>query len=58
MIDLGGLEFMDSTGVHVLLAANRRSRANGQRLSLRRGPRAIHQLFELTQTTSFFHFER
>ncbi|HSO99400.1 MAG TPA: STAS domain-containing protein [Solirubrobacteraceae bacterium] len=58
VVDLSGLDFMDSTGLHVLLAAARRSRDGGPRLTLRRGPGPVHQVFELTQTTPLFHFER
>jgi anti-sigma B factor antagonist len=58
VIDLSGLEFMDSTGLHLLLAANQRSQENGQRRSLRPGPPAVHRVFELTKTTTLFRFER
>jgi anti-anti-sigma factor len=57
VIDLSGLEFMDSSGLHVLLAALRRSLTNGHELSLRRGPRGVHRIFDLTQTASAFRFE-
>jgi anti-sigma B factor antagonist len=57
VIDLGGLEFMDSTGLHLLLAAVKRSLANGHELFLRRGPRSVHRIFEVTQTVSAFRFE-
>jgi anti-sigma B factor antagonist len=57
VVDLSGLEFMDSTGLHSLLAALERSRTNGHELSLRRGPRSVHQIFELTGTVSAFRFE-
>jgi anti-anti-sigma factor len=57
VIDLGGLEFMDSSGLHALLEANERSRANGHRLSLLRGPRAVQRIFELTHAASAFVFD-
>ncbi|MFL5864490.1 MAG: STAS domain-containing protein [Solirubrobacteraceae bacterium] len=57
VIDLRRLEFMDSCGLHALLEAERRCRTRGQRLSLRRGPRAVQQVFDLTQTASAFCFE-
>ena len=56
-IDLGGLEFIDSTGLHVLLLAQQRARASGRRLSLRHGPPAIQRVFELTNTIRVFSFE-
>jgi anti-anti-sigma factor len=52
VIGLSGLEFMVSTGLHVLLAALKRSQANGHELSLRRGPRSVHRIFELTRSCS------
>jgi anti-sigma B factor antagonist len=57
VVDLSGLEFCDSAGLHVLLDAHRRLSEGGQALHLRRGPRAVQRMFELTQTTSTFRFE-
>ena len=57
VVDLSGLEFMDSTGLHVLLAAARRLRDSGRQLTLRPGPRSVQRVFELTQTSSQFRFE-
>lgn len=57
VVDLSGLEFMDSTGLHVLLAAARRARDGGPQLILRRGPQPVQQVFELTETTPLFQFE-
>jgi anti-sigma B factor antagonist len=57
LVDLSGLEFLDSTGLQVLLYADRRLRENGQALSLRRGPSAIQRVFELTHMDSIFRFE-
>jgi anti-anti-sigma factor len=34
VVDLTGLEFIDSTGVHTLTRARRRARASGRRLSI------------------------
>ncbi len=48
---------MDSTGLHVLLAADQRSHQNGHRPTLRRGPEAVHRVFELTGTTISFEFD-
>jgi anti-anti-sigma factor len=47
VLDLGGLEFIDSTGVHVLIDAHRRCEANGLRLVVIPGPRAVQRVFEL-----------
>ena len=46
VIDLSGLDFIDSSGLHALMLAARRAPA-GQ-LSLLRGPRNVHRTFELT----------
>jgi anti-sigma B factor antagonist len=54
VVDLGGLSFIDSTGIHVLLEAQRRTDG---RLSLRRGPEDIHRVFELTRAADYFVFE-
>jgi anti-sigma B factor antagonist len=51
VVDLSDLEFMDSTGLSVLLRAQARSRENGQRLSFKASKhRAITKLLELTET--------
>jgi anti-sigma B factor antagonist len=57
IIDLSGLEFIDSSGLHMLLSANRRFEQNGHELVLRRGPRAVQRLFELTHTQEQFRFD-
>ena len=46
LVDLSGLDFIDSTGLHVLILAARRA-PEGQ-LSLLRGARNVHRVFELT----------
>ncbi|MEA2218584.1 MAG: anti-sigma factor antagonist [Solirubrobacteraceae bacterium] len=48
MLDLSALEFIDSTGVRLLIQAEARSRADSRRLALLRGPRAVQRVFELT----------
>ena len=47
-IDLSGLDFIDSTGLHVLIRAHRRAE-EGQ-LKLLRGSKRIHRVFVLTGT--------
>ena len=46
VVDLGGLEFIDSTGLRLLVMAAERS-ADG-RFSLLRGPKQVHRVFEIT----------
>ena len=47
VVDLSGLQFIDSTGIRVLAEAARRSRTDGRRLTLLRGPEPVHLVFEL-----------
>jgi anti-sigma B factor antagonist len=57
VVDLTGLEFIDSGGLHTLVQAHERANANGRQLSLRQGPRGVRRLFELTKTVQLFSFE-
>ena len=47
-LDLRGLEFIDSTGMGVIVRLNREARGRGVQLRLRRGPRSVHRVFELS----------
>lgn len=48
-LDLSKTSFMDSTGVHMIVAANRRLRERGGRLLVVHGPPQIRQLLKLTR---------
>jgi len=48
VIDLSGLRFIDASGLHMLVRAERQLRASGGQLVLVRGPRAVRRVFELT----------
>jgi anti-anti-sigma factor len=48
IVDLRRLEFMDSTGLHVLLQAHQRMHDSGRRLALVRAPEHVQRLFDLT----------
>jgi len=48
MIDLRGLDFLDSTGLARLLAANRRARRGGWRLVLVRGRAPVQRVLALS----------
>jgi anti-anti-sigma factor len=47
-IDLSETSFMDSTGLHLIMEANRRLRERGGRLFIVQGPPQVSRLFELT----------
>lgn len=57
LIDLSGLEFMDSTGLSSIVRAYRLADTNGHRLTLRRGSPQVQRLFEITETLDRFAFE-
>lgn len=50
IIDLSGLTFIDSGGLHVLLQAEKRCRKTGRGLIVRPGPPNVQKVFELTNT--------
>jgi|NGEPerStandDraft_8_1074529.scaffolds.fasta_scaffold78701_1 anti-sigma B factor antagonist len=47
VLDLRRLDFMDSSGGHVMLAADRRARASGGRLAVVRGAAKFDRLLDL-----------
>ena len=55
VVDLRGLEFIDSTGLRLLVMAAERCRDSG-RLALLRGPDPVHRVFELTDLVSRLPF--
>jgi anti-anti-sigma factor len=50
-LDLCALEFMDSSGIHALAAADARARAMGKALVVAHPTRAVLRLLELTGMT-------
>lgn len=48
VLDLSGLDFIDSSGVRLIVRADLRSRADGDRLRLIRGNARVQRVFELT----------
>jgi anti-sigma B factor antagonist len=48
VVDLSGLEFIDSSGLSALITARRRVMAGGNRLVLRGAQGAARRVFELT----------
>lgn len=47
VLDLRALEFLDSTGLRVVLAADSRARREGRRLTLVPGPEPVHRVFRI-----------
>lgn len=56
IVDLSGLTFIDSSGLHVIVAAHAQVRGSGCRLVLIPGPRQVQRLFELTGIEERFEF--
>ena len=51
IIDLRGLQFMDSTGLHLLVQAQQRAHDAGRRFALIRGTEQVQRLLDLTGMT-------
>jgi anti-sigma B factor antagonist len=49
VLDLRALEFMDSTGLRVIVSADGRARDEGRSLRLVRGPEAVQRIFRVTR---------
>ncbi|HEV8421410.1 MAG TPA: STAS domain-containing protein [Actinomycetota bacterium] len=47
VIDLRGLEFMDSSGIRLVVEADLRARQEDRRLLLIRGPDPVHRVFTI-----------
>jgi anti-sigma B factor antagonist len=56
ILDLRGLYFMDSTGLHCILKYDSLARNNGFSIELIQGPRAVRRVFELTGTATHLPF--
>ncbi len=57
VVDLSRLTFMDSTGIRMLLMAQARSHANGNRLVLRRPPEDIMRVLQLAGVVDRLPFD-
>jgi anti-anti-sigma factor len=51
VLDLGGLTFMDSTGLHLVTRWTSEASSDGFRFEVDPGPPAIQRVFELAQMT-------
>jgi anti-anti-sigma factor len=56
VLDLRELDFMDSTGLRLMVLADDRARAEGRRLSLVRGKPDVQRVFEITRMTDRLDF--
>jgi len=56
VLDLRGLDFVDSAGMSRILAARRRARRHGRRLVLVRGSRAVQRFLQLAALTEHFDY--
>ncbi len=57
VVDLGRLQFIDSTGLRLLLQADARARERGCELVLRPGEPAVQRAFEVTGALTVLRFE-
>jgi anti-sigma B factor antagonist len=48
VFDLRGLEFLDSTGLRILLGADTRARRTGRNVSIVAGPEKVQRVFRIT----------
>lgn len=55
-LDLRGLTFMDSSGVHLVIAAHTRARRRGGRLVIVNCPPPVRRVFELTGVLGHLEF--
>ena len=56
VLDLRGLEFMDSSGLRLVVLADMRAREAGRRFVLVRGPETVHRVFEITRMSERLDF--
>jgi anti-sigma B factor antagonist len=49
VLDLRGVEFIDSTGLRAVIAADERARSAGRRFVIVRGTAAVERVFSVTQ---------
>jgi anti-anti-sigma factor len=56
VLDLRGLEFMDSSGLRLVVLADMRAREVGRRFVLVRGAETVHRVFEITRMSERLDF--
>jgi anti-anti-sigma factor len=58
ILDLGGLEFVDSTALRLILDLHTEAAQGSFRFGLIAGPRAVQRIFELSGTEAMLPFEQ
>ena len=56
-VDLGGVTFLDSTALGVILAADQRARRKGERLTLTRASDRVQRVLDIAGLSDHFEFE-
>jgi anti-sigma B factor antagonist len=56
VLDMRGLEFMDSSGLRLVVLADMRAREAGRRFVLVRGSDTVHRVFEITRMSERLDF--
>jgi anti-anti-sigma factor len=56
VLDLSRLDFMDSTGLRLIVLAGQRAEEEGRTFALVRGPEDVHRVFEITRMTDRLRF--
>jgi anti-anti-sigma factor len=57
VVDLSGLEFIDSTGLSQLLAAHTRAESDGRELAFLKGPQSVEKILRLSGLNEILKFE-
>jgi anti-sigma B factor antagonist len=56
VVDLSGLDFMDSTGLRLIVLGDARATEQGRKLVLVRGNPSVHRVFEITRMEERLNF--
>ena len=56
VVNLGQVDFIDSTGLRVLIGLHQAAQREGRSITLAPGPRQVQRIFELTATDTLFHW--
>jgi anti-sigma B factor antagonist len=56
VLDLRGLEFMDSSGLRLIVMADMRAREAGRRFALVKGTDTVHRVFDITRMSERLDF--